>query len=90
MLTSDQKGSIAEIEIAAAAIRLGIAVFKPLSDGHRYDLIFDLGRCLVRVQCKSAARGAEVVVVNCRSCRRSPDGLLHRPYMPHEVDAFAA
>ena len=33
VLTTDQKGAIAEIAIATAAIRLGIGVFKPLSDG---------------------------------------------------------
>ena len=52
MLTSDQKGSIAEIEIAAAAIRLGVGVYEPLNDGERYDLIFDDGVRLARVQCK--------------------------------------
>ena len=32
----NQKGSIAEIEIAAAAIRLGVGVYKvPLNDGER-------------------------------------------------------
>ena len=90
MLTPDQKGSIAEMEIAMAAVKLGIGVFKPLSDGHRYDLIFDLGEKLVRVQCKSATSHGDVVVVNCRSCRRSSSGLLHRPYTLEEIDAFAA
>ena len=48
MLTSDQKGAIAESSIAAAAIKLGIGVYKPLFEGGRYDLIFDTG-LLVRV-----------------------------------------
>jgi PD-(D/E)XK nuclease superfamily protein len=54
VLTSDQKGAIAEAETAAAAIKFGIDVLKPLSDGTRYDLVFDLRPELVRVQCKSA------------------------------------
>jgi prevent-host-death family protein len=41
MLTSDQKGSIAEMAIAYNAIKLGVEVYRPLSDGTRYDLIFD-------------------------------------------------
>ena len=53
MLTTDQKGSIAEAEITAAAIRLG--VYRPLSEGERCDLIFDLRPTLMRVQCKWAS-----------------------------------
>ena len=90
MLTSDQKGSIAEIEIAAAAIRLGVGVYKPLNDGERYDLIFDLGSRLLRVQCKWARRRGDVVIVAFRSCRRSADGYVRRTYTADEVDVFAA
>jgi prevent-host-death family protein len=90
MLSTDQKGSIAEASIAAAAIRLGIGVYKPLSDGERYDLIFDVRSRLIRVQCKWATTRGEVVVVRCRSCRRSADGLVRRAYSADEIDAFAA
>ena len=48
--STDQKGAIAESAIAHAAIRLGLGVSKPLTDGDRYDLIFDLDPGLVRVQ----------------------------------------
>ena len=41
-MTTDQKGAIAEACIAAAAIKLGVGVFRPLAD-ERYDLIFDFG-----------------------------------------------
>jgi hypothetical protein len=41
VLTTDQKGSIAEAEVACAAMKLGIGVYRPMSDGERYDLIFD-------------------------------------------------
>jgi hypothetical protein len=51
-LSTDQKGAIAESAIIHAAIKLGIGVLKPLTDGHRYDLIFDIAERLVRVQCK--------------------------------------
>jgi hypothetical protein len=90
MLTPDQKGSVAEAAIALAAIRLGIGVFKPLNDGERYDLIFDLRSRLIRVQCKSASRLGSVIVVRCRSCRRSADGFIRRPYFADEIDAIAA
>jgi hypothetical protein len=89
-LTSDQKGSIAEAEIAAAAIRLGIGVVKPLTDGERYDLIFDLRPRLLRVQCKWARRHGDVIIVRCYSARRNRDGLLRRLYSSDEIDAVAA
>jgi hypothetical protein len=34
-MTPDQKGSVTEAEIAAAAVRLGVSVLKPLNDGLR-------------------------------------------------------
>lgn len=89
-LTTDQKGAIAESAIACAAIRLDIGVYKPMFEGGRYDLIFDLGRRLLRVQCKWAPRDGDVVVVRCRSCRRTRDGLQHRAYTAAEVDVIAA
>jgi hypothetical protein len=51
MLTTDQKGAIAEQAIALAAMELGIGVFRPLAP-ERYDLIFDLDGRLLRIQCK--------------------------------------
>ena len=50
-LTTNQKGAIAEEAIAAEAVKLGITVCRPNLDA-RYDLIFDLGSRLLRVQCK--------------------------------------
>jgi hypothetical protein len=88
-LTTDQKGAIAEAEIAAAALTLGIGVSRPLSD-QRYDLIFDLPTGLLRVQCKWAVRFGEIVVINCRRCRRNRDGLLQRSYRRGEIDVIAA
>jgi hypothetical protein len=90
VLTTDQKGAIAEAEIAAAAIKLGVGVFRPLSDGHRYDLIFDLGGRLVRVQCKSAVLHRSVLAIPCYSARRSRDGFVKRAYGEREIDAIAA
>jgi PD-(D/E)XK endonuclease len=89
VLTTDQKGGIAELAIALAAARLGIDVYHPLQEGGRYDLILDLGDELARVQCKWAARNGDVVVVRCYSSRRNRDGLLRRNYADGEIDAFA-
>jgi hypothetical protein len=89
-LTTDQKGAIAEAVIAAAALKLGVGVFRPVSDGHRYDLIFDLGPELVRVQCKCAVLGDSVLAIPCYSARRDGNGYLKRPYGEGEIDAIAA
>jgi PD-(D/E)XK endonuclease len=89
MLSTDQKGAIAETAIAAAALELGIGVSRPFGD-ERYDLIFDFHPPLVRVQCKWAVRFGEVVTVRCYSARRNADGLLRRFYSAEEIDAFAA
>jgi hypothetical protein len=89
VLTTDQKGAIAEAAIALAAIELGIGVSRPLVD-ERYDLIFDLRSRLIRVQCKWAMRYGDVISVRCYRSRRNADGLLNRSYTPDRVDAFAA
>lgn len=88
-MTPDQKGSIAESAIVHAAVKLDIGVFKPLSDGERYDLILDLRPRLVRVQCKWATLRGDVVAVEFRSSRRTRDGYLRRCYTAQEIDAFA-
>ena len=90
MLTTDQKGAIAETAITHAAIKLGINVYKPAMEGGRYDMIFEVGTRLVRVQCKWAPRHGDVVVLRCYSARRNRDGLLRRVYTDGEIDAFAA
>jgi hypothetical protein len=90
MLTSDQKGNIAELAIARDAIALGIDVYRPVGEGGRYDMIFELRDELWRVQCKWSPRQGDVIVLRCYSCRRNRDGLVRRKYQLGEVDAFAA
>ena len=89
-LTTDQKGAIAESAVVHAATRLGVGVYKPVSDGERCDLIFDVGPRLLRVQCKWARLTGGAVVVRCYSCRRAAFKMVVRPYTADEVDAIAA
>jgi hypothetical protein len=49
MLTSDQKGAIAETAIIHAAIKLGVNVYTPVVEGGRYDMIFEVGSNLLRI-----------------------------------------
>ena len=89
MLTTDQKGAIAETAIIHAAVKLGIGVFKPISDGERYDLIFDVGDRLLRVQCKWATPYGDVIAVRTYSSRRASNGFRKRSYTGDEVDVIA-
>jgi PD-(D/E)XK endonuclease len=72
MLTPSMKGGIAELAIAAEAVKLGVFVLRPVVEGHRYDLMFDVDGLLLRVQCKWACRKGDVVVVNLRTSRLTP------------------
>ncbi len=90
MLTPTDKGNIAEAKIAADAIELGFAVSRPLCEGRRYDLIFDVGTRLFRVQCKWAPRTGDVVRVNTRTSRHTPRGYVAGTYTAGEIDLIAA
>jgi hypothetical protein len=88
--STDQKGAIAESAIVHAALKLGIGVFRPLSDGERYDLILNLRPGLVRVQCKTAVLRGAVLAVPFYSNRRGATGFVKRLYTSEEIDAVAA
>jgi len=88
-MTTDQKGAIAELAVQLAATKLGIDVYRPVAEGGRYDMIFDLVGDLVRVQCKWASRYGDVLVARCYRARRNRDGLVRRLYTREEIDAYA-
>ena len=87
---SNHKGNVAEAAIAAAAIKLGVDVVKPLVEHTRYDLILDLRPRLLRVQCKWAPLKDEVILVRLESSRHTSAGKqIRTPYSADEVDAVA-
>lgn len=90
-LTRNQKGAVAELEVAAAAARLGIPVLGPLHDHCRYDLGLELAGRLWRVQCKWASHDpvAGVIRVNLQSSSRTADGYALRSYTADEIDLVA-
>jgi prevent-host-death family protein len=73
------------------AIKLGIDVLKPVAEHGRYDLVFDLGTRLLRVQCKWGAFDPEhgVIVVRVGGSRHTPSGYLRSTYARDEIDAVA-
>jgi prevent-host-death family protein len=86
----NHKGAVAEAKIAAAAIELGIPVLRPMSEHGRYDLVFEVGSELLRIQCKWANRKDQVVVIHVGGNYLSPRGYVRSTYGADEVDAVAA
>jgi prevent-host-death family protein len=90
VLTSNDKGNIAEAAIALEAVKLGIDVLRPISEHGRYDLVLGLGDRLLRVQCKwgSLDRDLGVVCVRVGGSRHTPNGYVTSTYSAEEVDAI--
>ncbi len=89
-MNSNQKGDIAEAEIAAAAIRAGCIVLRPLTDHPPYDLALEAGGVMLRVQCKWAPLKNDVIEIRLRRCSHSPTrGYVRSGYTPEEIDAIA-
>jgi hypothetical protein len=90
VLTTNQKGAIAETRIIAEAVGLGMQVYRPVVEGGRFDLILAWGGRLVRTQCKWANRAGDVVIVRTRTSRHTPRGYVRNTYGIEEVDGVAA
>jgi prevent-host-death family protein len=90
-MDSNRKGAVAEAEIALAAIRLGIPVLKPVAEHGRYDLGFELGGRILRVQCKWASfdEAAGVIKVGLQGSWLSPHGYVRSSYSEDEIDLVA-
>jgi PD-(D/E)XK endonuclease len=88
VLTPTVKGSIAEAVLAAEAVKAGIMVLRPVVEGRRYDLVFDLGDRMLRVQCKSGRHKGGGVIVHTRTSRHTPQGYVWTTYGPDEIDAL--
>ena len=91
VLSTSQKGLIAEMAIALRAARMGIRVLRPMLEGARYDLAFEVGGRLLRVQCKWASRRGDVVTVPIRGSYHSPiRGYVRNTYSGAEIEGIAA
>jgi PD-(D/E)XK endonuclease len=88
-LTPSQKGAVAEAAITAAALQLSLVVLRPLAEGGRYDLMFDLEPELLRVQCKLARHRDSVLSVRLQTSRCTPSGYVRTSYTADEVDMIA-
>jgi prevent-host-death family protein len=92
VLSSDRKGAIAETAIAAAATKLGISVLRPIVDHERYDLAFEIGDRILRVQCKWGRLDDDgaVIQVQLQGSWLSPTaGYVRSSYSEDEIDLVA-
>lgn len=85
-----RKGAAAEAHIAADAISLGIFVLRPMCDGGRYDLAFDVAGACCESSGKVARRMGDVLLVNCKTNRSTPSGYVSTSYTADEIDVVAA
>ena len=87
---SNRKGAVAEIEILAAATKLGVPVLMPVAEHGRADLALDIGGKLWRVQCKWGAlsKARDVICVYVGRSRLSTRGYVHTTYTTDEIDLF--
>ena len=92
VLSTNQKGGIAETEIATAATRLGIPVLRPIVEHGRYDLAFEIGERIFRVQCKWGCLDEThaVIKVQLQGSWLSPTaGYVRSSYAESEIDLLA-
>lgn len=91
VLSTNRKGAIAEAKIVAAATELGVPVLRPVQEHGRYDLAFEIGEDILRVQCKWGAldEAGAVIKVSLQSCCLTPAGYVRTPYRPDEIDLVA-
>jgi prevent-host-death family protein len=91
VLSTNQKGGIAETAITAAAYALDIPVLRPVVEHARYDLAFEIGDQILRVQCKWGSLRDEgaVLRVNLTTSWCTPTGYERRYYSEDEIDLVA-
>lgn len=74
------RGDITEIHVAAALMRTGRTVLRPISAGLRYDLLIDnVDGTFARVQCKTGILKDGFITFRVRSFdARRPNGVSYR------------
>jgi PD-(D/E)XK endonuclease len=91
VLSTNQKGGIAETAITAAATKLGIPVFLPVVEHSRADLVFEIGDRLFRVQCKWGALSEDhsIIKVALQTNYLTASGYVSTSYTADEIDLVA-
>lgn len=84
------KGAVAEQAIVLTATKLRIPVWRPVAEHGRCDLVLEIGEKLWRVQVKwgRLSKAEDVVIVDLRTSRLTPNGYIRTTYTAHEIDLF--
>ncbi|TAE22211.1 MAG: endonuclease [Cytophagales bacterium] len=87
MLTK-QKGDIAEQAVILKALQLGFGVCKPIGDRLPYDLVFDVGGRLMKIQVKSAwfDEGRGNYVIDTRRTKTNRRQMVRSTYAADDFD----
>jgi len=80
-------GDISEAQVITAFTKLGYQVLLPFGENHRYDLVVDDGKNLLRIQVKTGRVRGGVIKYNCSSTH-AHRGETSRPYFG-EIDYLA-
>jgi PD-(D/E)XK endonuclease len=82
------KGDIAEQATILQALRRGWGVLRPVGDRLPYDLVFDIGPALVKIQVKAAwlDQPSQNYVVDNRRTKTNRRQMLRAPYQATDFD----
>lgn len=89
-VSTQQKGAVTELQVAAYIMGLGYNVSKPLSQDSKYDLVVDVGGRFIRVQVKTSRKDSEdSIAFSCRTTTTNVKNCKSVKYTSHDVDYFA-
>jgi len=82
------RGDIAEQAAILYGLKQGWGVLKPIGDRLPYDLVYDIGRALIKVQVKSAwfSEATGNYVVDNRRTTTNRREMIREAYEPHDFD----
>ncbi len=86
--TTNHKGAVAELAIAARAAALGMGVLWPMIEHGRYDLALEVEDHIARIQCKWGRLCGDVIKISFTTSRHTPvNGYVRGKYGIDEIDA---
>ncbi len=87
-MDTKQKGDIAEQAVVLFALKQGWGVLKPVGDRLPYDLVFDIGGSLIKIQVKNAWFDIRRnnFVVDTRRTKTNRRQMLRENYKPDDFD----
>ncbi|SEO51125.1 PD-(D/E)XK endonuclease [Halogranum amylolyticum] len=88
MKNTKDAGDETEAKVLSELIANGYSVSVPFGDNDKYDLVVDTGKCLYRVQCKTAWQNKEETIRFNTHSQTTKGGEYHEHTYHGEIDAF--